>query len=208
MPTSKRALDLILSAIAVIALAPMLVIVSSLVRLKLGRPIFFRQQRTGLHGRIFTCLKFRTMNDARDDNGQLLTDAQRLGTFGRFLRSTSMDELPELFNVLRGEMSLVGPRPLLPHYLNRYTSEQMRRHNLKPGITGWAQVNGRNALDWDRKFEFDVWYVDHWSLWLDVKILTTTAWQVLTAAGVSNPGHATMPEFLGANTGPEQGKVR
>jgi lipopolysaccharide/colanic/teichoic acid biosynthesis glycosyltransferase len=207
MPASKRILDVTVSSVAIVALAPILGVLSLLVRWTLGSPICFRQWRTGLHGQLFTCLKFRTMTDARDAIGQLLPDAQRLTSLGRFLRSTSLDELPELFNVLRGEMSLVGPRPLLPQYLNRYSLEQMRRHEVKPGITGWAQINGRNALDWNRKFELDLWYVDHWTLLLDLKILARTAWQVLRRAGISTPGHATMPEFMGVSTEREQGKA-
>jgi sugar transferase EpsL len=207
MPASKRILDVTVSSLAIVALAPILGVLSLLVRLRLGSPICFRQWRTGLHGQLFTCLKFRTMTDARDAIGQLLQHAQRLTSLGRFLRSTSLDELPELFNVIRGEMSLVGPRPLLPQYLNRYSLEQMRRHEVKPGITGWAQINGRNALDWNRKFELDLWYVDHWTLLLDLKILARTAWQVLRRAGISTPGHATMPEFMGVSTEREQGKA-
>jgi sugar transferase EpsL len=207
MPASKRIVDLTVSSLALVALAPLLGFLSFLVRLKLGSPILFRQERTGLHGQLFTCLKFRTMTNARDANGQLLPDAERMTGFGRFLRRSSIDELPELFNVMRGEMSLVGPRPLLPQYLNRYSPEQMRRHEVKPGITGWAQVNGRNALDWNRKFELDLWYVDHWSLWLDLKILARTVWQVVSCVGISRPGHATMPEFMGVSTEREQGKA-
>ena len=204
MPTSKRILDVALSSLALAALAPILGVLSILIRWRLGSPILFRQQRTGHHGQLFTCLKFRTMTDTHDANGQLLPDALRLTPLGRFLRSTSLDELPELLNVIRGEMSLVGPRPLLPEYLDRYSLEQMHRHDVKPGITGWAQVNGRNALDWNRKFELDLWYVDHRSLWLDLKILLMTAGQVLSCDGISRPGHATMPEFRGVSTEREQ----
>ena len=207
MPTSKRMLDVVVSSLALAALAPILGVLSILVRWRLGSPILFRQRRTGLHGQLFTCLKFRTMTDARDANRQLLPDVRRLTSLGRFLRSTSLDELPELLNVIRGEMSLVGPRPLLPEYLDRYSSEQIRRHDVKPGITGWAQVNGRNALDWNRKFELDLWYVDHWSLWLDLKILVRTSLQVLRCDGISRPGHATMPEFMGTSTEREQGNA-
>jgi len=162
-----------------------------------GRPILFRQVRPGYQGQPFTLYKFRTMTDARDAAGRLLSDEQRLTRFGRFLRATSLDELPELFNVLRGEMSLVGPRPLLMQYLERYTPEQARRHEVYPGITGWAQVNGRNALTWEDKFRLDVWYVDHWSLALDVKILLITLWKVLRREGISQPGHVTAEEFMG-----------
>lgn len=170
------------------------------VRLKLGTPIFFRQARPGLYGKPFTLLKFRTMTDARDAQGKLLPDAERLTAFGRFLRRTSLDELPELINVLRGEMSLVGPRPLLMAYLERYTPEQMRRHDVRPGITGWAQVNGRNALRWEEKFALDVWYLDHQSLWLDLKIILLTLWKILQREGISQPGQVTMEEFLGSKT--------
>lgn len=168
-----------------------------LVRFKLGTPIFFTQTRPGLGGKPFTLLKFRTMTDACHANGTLLPDAERLTDFGRFLRSTSLDEVPELINVLRGEMSLVGPRPLLMQYLNRYTLEQARRHEVKPGITGWAQVNGRNAITWEEKFALDVWYVEHESLALDVRIFCRTLWQVAKREGISRDGHATMTEFLG-----------
>jgi sugar transferase EpsL len=193
----KRLLDLILSIPALILLAPVLVVVALLVRLKLGCPVLFRQRRPGLHGRPFTLIKFRTMTDARDAHGELLPDAERLTGLGRFLRRTSIDELPELVNVLRGEMSLVGPRPLLMHYLGRYSPEQMRRHEVRPGITGWAQVGGRNALGWDERLARDVWYVDHLGLRLDLAILGTTVVQVLRRQGISAEGHATMPEFGG-----------
>lgn len=193
----KRLLDLALTIPALILLAPLFVLLALLVRLRLGSPVLFRQQRPGLCGQPFTLFKFRTMTDARDAQGHLLPDANRLTRFGRFLRSTSLDELPELFNVLKGEMSLVGPRPLLMQYLERYTPEQVRRHEVKPGLTGWAQVNGRNALTWEQKFALDVWYVDHWSLWLDLSIILLTAWKVLIREGISQPGQATMKEFLG-----------
>ena len=206
-PANKRILDIVVSSLAVAALSPILGVLSILVRWRLGSPILFRQRRTGLHGQLFTCLKFRTMTNACDPNHRLLPDVRRLTSLGRFLRNTSLDELPELLNVIRGEMSLVGPRPLLPEYLDRYSSEQMRRHDVKPGITGWAQINGRNALDWNRKFELDLWYVDHWSLWLDLKILVRTSLQVLRCDGISRPGHATMPEFMGTSTEREQGNV-
>lgn len=170
-----------------------------LVRFKLGAPVLFRQQRPGLHGRPFTLYKFRTMTDARDAEGALLPDAERLTSFGHFLRSTSLDELPELFNVLKGEMSLVGPRPLLMEYLPRYTPEQQRRHEVRPGLTGWAQVNGRNALSWEEKFALDVWYVEHCSFWLDLKILVLTTGKIINREGISQPGHATMEEFRGSS---------
>ena len=193
----KRLVDVILTAFALVLLSPVLVVLAVLVRWRLGSPVLFRQQRPGLHGRAFTLLKFRTMTDARDAAGNLLPDEQRLTSFGRFLRRTSLDELPELLNVLKGDMSLVGPRPLLMQYLDRYTPDQMRRHKVRPGITGWAQINGRNALSWEEKFALDVWYVDHLSLWLDLKITLLTMWKVLRREGISQEGFATMPEFMG-----------
>lgn len=197
----KRPLDVILSAMALLILSPVLLAIALLVRVGMGSPVLFRQRRPGLHGRPFTILKFRTMTEARDGDGTLLPDVDRLTVLGRFLRRTSLDELPELINVLRGDMSLVGPRPLRMHYLDRYTPEQMRRHDVLPGITGWAQVNGRNALTWEEKFALDVWYVDHVSFWLDLKILLMTVLRVLTGDGISQPGHATMPEFTGTEDG-------
>ena len=194
----KRAFDFGASLLALILLSPLLALIASLVRLQLGSPILFRQQRPGLCGNPFIIYKFRTMTDARGAHGNLLPDAQRLTPLGRFLRSTSLDELPELFNVLKGDMSLVGPRPLLMQYLERYTPEQMRRHEVRPGLTGWAQINGRNAITWEEKFTLDVWYVDHQSLWLDLKIIALTVWKVLTREGISQPGQATMEEFMGA----------
>ncbi|KPK03680.1 MAG: sugar transferase [Anaerolineae bacterium SG8_19] len=182
-----------------ILLTPLLLLLAILVRLKLGSPVFFRQQRPGLNGRPFTMFKFRTMTDPRDQSGNLLPEEKRLLPFGRFLRSTSLDELPELFNVLKGDMSLVGPRPLLMQYLDRYTPEQARRHEVKPGITGWAQVNGRNAINWEDKFKFDVWYVDNQSLSLDLKIIVLTAWKILKREGISQPGQATAKEFEGVS---------
>jgi lipopolysaccharide/colanic/teichoic acid biosynthesis glycosyltransferase len=197
----KRGLDLVFASLGLILTAPILAIVALLVRSRLGAPMFFSQQRPGLRGRPFTLLKFRTMTDKRDAQGNLLPDAERIPAFGRFLRSTSLDELPELLNVLRGEMSLVGPRPLLMQYLDRYTHEQMRRHEVKPGITGWAQVNGRNTLTWEQKFDLDIWYVDHLALWLDLKILTLTLWRGAWRNGINQPGQATMEEFMGHHTG-------
>ncbi|MBN2003060.1 MAG: sugar transferase [Anaerolineae bacterium] len=182
---------------ALFLLAPLLVLLALLVRLKLGAPVIFRQQRPGLHGKPFTLYKFRTMTDARDAEGNLFPDAVRLTPFGRFLRSASLDELPELFNVLKGEMSLVGPRPLLMEYLPLYSEEQMRRHEARPGITGWAQINGRNALTWEDKFKLDVWYVDHRSLWLDIRIIALTVWKILKREGISQPGHVTAQKFMG-----------
>jgi len=199
----KRLVDLILTVFALGLFSPVLVVIAFLVRVRLGSPVLFRQQRPGLRGRPFILLKFRTMTDARDADGNLLPDEQRLTSFGRFLRRTSMDELPELLNVLKGDMSLVGPRPLLMQYLDRYTSEQMRRHEVKPGITGWAQINGRNALSWEDKFALDVWYIDHLSLWLDLRIILLTIWKVLRREGISQAGFATMPEFMGTESIPD-----
>jgi sugar transferase EpsL len=193
----KRALDLVLVLAALPLLSPLLAIVALLVRLRLGAPVLFRQQRPGLAGQPFTLFKFRTMTGARDACGNLLPDDRRLTPLGRFLRATSLDELPELFNVLRGEMSLVGPRPLLVQYLERYTPDQARRHQVRPGITGWAQVNGRNDLTWEEKFAMDVWYVDHLSLELDLSILVRTVWKILAREGISQPGYATAEEFMG-----------
>ena len=193
----KRAMDVALSGLLLILLSPLMAALAILVWLKLGRPILFRQTRPGLHGKPFVIYKFRTMTNARDAHGNPLPDSERLTSFGRWLRATSLDELPELLNVLKGDMSLVGPRPLLMEYLDRYTPEQARRHEVKPGITGWAQIHGRNALSWEEKFQLDVWYVDNWSLWLDVKILWRTVWIVLKREGISAEGHATMPEFRG-----------
>jgi lipopolysaccharide/colanic/teichoic acid biosynthesis glycosyltransferase len=197
VPLSKRFLDLLLAAVGLLLLSPVFLVLALLVWLRHGRPIFFRQVRPGYHGELFTIYKFRTMVDKKGENGRLAPDAQRITGLGRFMRATSLDELPELINVLRGEMSLVGPRPLLTQYLERYSPEQARRHEVLPGITGWAQVNGRNALTWEDKFRLDVWYVDHWSLWLDVKILSITLWKVVQREGISQPGHATAEEFTG-----------
>ncbi|MHB8524182.1 MAG: sugar transferase [Limisphaerales bacterium] len=195
----KRAFDLILVVVSAWLWLPLLLLVAFLVRIKLGTPVFFRQKRPGKDAVPFELIKFRTMTDGRDAGGNLLPDAERLTLFGRWLRSTSLDELPELFNILRGEMSLVGPRPLLMEYLERYTPEQARRHEVKPGITGWVQVNGRNALTWEEKFKLDVWYVDHQSLWLDLKILCLTIVKVVGRHGISAPGEATMPGFKGTS---------
>ncbi len=193
----KRFVDFFISGLVFVVLTPVLLIVSIIILFKLGPPILFRQQRPGLRGKPFTIYKFRTMTGARNAQGNLLPDAKRLTPLSRFLRSTSLDELPEVFNVLRGDMSLVGPRPLLMRYLDRYTPEQMRRHEVKPGITGWAQVNGRNAITWEQKFALDVWYVDNWSLWLDLKIIALTIWKILIREGISQPGQATAQEFMG-----------
>ena len=193
----KRVLDFILALCGVLALAMPLLVLVWLVRRKLGSPVFFRQVRPGLHGKPFEMVKFRTMTDERGPDGLLLPDSLRLTTFGRFLRSTSLDELPELWNVIKGEMSLVGPRPLLMEYLPLYTSEQARRLEVRPGITGWAQVNGRKAISWADKFALDVWYVDHRILRLDVRILWLTVRKVLVRDGISAAGEATMPRFEG-----------
>ncbi len=198
---AKRIMDLMIGSLAAAVCSPVFALVSGAILISMGRPCLFRQQRPGLAGKPFTLLKFRTMLDTRDKNGQLLPDKDRLTRLGRFLRSASLDELPELFNVLRGEMSLVGPRPLLMQYLDRYTPEQMRRHNLPPGITGWAQIHGRNAISWEEKFALDLWYVDNWSIWLDLKILGLTVLSVLKRQGISQPGHATMEEFQGTPHG-------
>ena len=193
----KRVIDMIISGIGLIILSPLLVIISLVILMQMGMPILLKQMRPGLNGKPFHMYKFCTMTDERDEQGNPLSDEQRLTRLGRFLRSTSLDELPELFNVLKGNMSLVGPRPLLMRYLDRYTPEQARRHEVKPGITGWAQVNGRNAITWEEKFALDVWYVDNWSLWLDIKILAMTVVKVFTKEGISAEGEATMTEFWG-----------
>lgn len=193
----KRLLDLAVAGPGFLAVSPVLWVIALIIRVMEGPPVFFRQVRPGKGGRPFRIVKFRTMNHARDSEGHLLPDAERLTPFGRFLRSTSLDELPELYNILKGDMSLVGPRPLLMQYLGRYTPEQARRHEVKPGLTGWAQVNGRNALSWEEKFKLDVWYVDNWSVALDLKILIMTVVKVLRREGISQPGQATMEKFLG-----------
>ena len=200
----KRLFDFSAAALGLLLLALPLLVLTLLVRRKLGRPAFFRQVRPGRHGRPFQMVKFRTMTDARGPDGALLPDADRLTPFGRFLRGSSLDELPELWNVLRGDMSLVGPRPLLMEYLPRYNARQARRHEARPGITGWAQVNGRNALSWEEKFEQDVWYVDHRSMVLDLKILCLTVSQMIRPKGVNAEGHVTMPKFHGTGDGNER----
>lgn len=196
----KRLFDLLAASLALLLLAMPLLVLVGLIRRKLGSPVLFRQMRPGLHGKPFTMVKFRTMTDERGPDGALLPDAQRMTPFGRFLRASSLDELPELWNVLRGEMSLVGPRPLLMEYLPLYTPEQARRHEVRPGITGWAQVNGRNAISWPDKFALDVWYVDSQSLWLDIKILWMTVRKVLVRDGISAAGEATMSKFTGSES--------
>ncbi|MEZ5924028.1 MAG: sugar transferase [Hyphomicrobiaceae bacterium] len=198
IPLAKRVLDLLVVFASLPLMLPVLVVLFVLVRTKLGAPALFRQVRPGRGGRPFTLVKFRSMTDARDAKGALLPDAERLTRFGRLLRASSLDELPELWNVLRGEMSLVGPRPLLMSYIPLYSPAQARRHEVLPGITGWSQVKGRNALSWEEKFALDVWYVDHWSLALDLQILGLTVARVLRREGVSAEGHATMPPFMGS----------
>jgi lipopolysaccharide/colanic/teichoic acid biosynthesis glycosyltransferase len=193
----KRSFDLFISLLLLLVLSPILLVLFLLVWIFLGWPVIFSQARPGVHGKIFKLYKFRSMRDALDLFGNPLPDEQRLTRFGRFLRSSSLDELPELFNVLKGEMSLVGPRPLLIAYLERYTPEQARRHEVLPGITGWAQVNGRNALTWEQKFALDVWYVDHRSFWLDIRILFMTLFKVFKREAINTPGSATSPEFMG-----------
>jgi len=195
----KRALDLIVSLSLLVLAAPVMVLTALAVRVSLGRPVLFRQVRPGKNEKLFSVYKYRTMNEARDAEGKLLPDAQRLTPVGRFIRSASLDELPQVWNVLRGEMSLVGPRPLLVEYLPLYNDEQRRRHLVKPGITGWAQINGRNDLSWEEKFQLDVWYVDHWSFVLDLKIIVRTAWKVLRREGISKTGEATTTYFNGSH---------
>ncbi|MEA3441361.1 MAG: sugar transferase [Chloroflexota bacterium] len=198
IPVSKRIFDLLLTCLGMILILPVMGIIAIIIWVTMGRPIMFRQQRPGYRGKPIHVAKFRTMTEARDQAGNLLPDKERITPLGRTLRTFSLDELPELLSVLRGEMSLVGPRPLLMQYLERYTREQARRHEVLPGITGWAQVNGRNILTWEDKFRLDVWYVDHWSLRLDIKILVLTFWKVVTREGISQPGHATAEEFMGS----------
>lgn len=195
----KRIFDFLVALCAILTLLPVIIIVALLIRFKLGSPILFTQNRPGLHGKVFKMMKFRTMLDGKDKQGNLLPDNERMTKFGSFLRSTSLDELPGLFNVLKGDMSLVGPRPLLVQYLPLYSVEQARRHSVRPGITGWAQVNGRNAISWEQKFNFDVWYVDNQSLLLDFKILLLTVKKVFFREGISADGHVTIEPFKGSN---------
>ena len=196
----KRYVDILLIVPTLVLLLPFIGVIAILVRLRNGYPVFFSQIRPGLHGAPFTIYKFRTMSGDRDDKGHLLPDKLRITKFGHFLRKISLDELPELFNVLVGNMSLVGPRPLLIEYLDRYTPKQARRHEMKPGLTGWAQINGRNAISWDERFELDIWYIDNWSPWLDFKIILISFLRVLRQKDISSLGHATMPEFMGNKT--------
>jgi len=197
---AKRLFDLLIATLGLLVISPLVLLIAILVRIYHGQPVLFGQRRPGYAGRPFWIYKFRTMTEARSTDGALLPDENRLTSLGHFLRASSLDELPELFNVLRGEMSLVGPRPLLMQYLERYSSEQARRHNVYPGLTGWAQINGRNALTWEDKFKLDLWYVDHWSFWLDLKILFLTVGKVFKREGISQPGHATAEEFMGTKT--------
>jgi sugar transferase EpsL len=194
----KRAIDLAGASAGLMFTAPLMAATAIALRASVGAPVLFRQPRPGLQGQPFTLVKFRTMRNARDEAGQLLPDEARLTRVGKWVRALSLDELPQLWNVLRGEMSLVGPRPLLMQYLGRYSPEQARRHWVKPGITGWAQIHGRNAIGWEEKLSLDVWYVDHWSVWLDAQILARTVWGVIRREGISSRGHATMPEFMGS----------
>jgi lipopolysaccharide/colanic/teichoic acid biosynthesis glycosyltransferase len=196
-PVIKRLLDIIISATALMVFSPVILIVSLILLFTIGRPVFFLHERPGIEGKPFKLIKFRSMRNTRDIKGNLLPDCERITRFGQFIRKTSIDEFPELLNVLLGEMSMVGPRPLLMQYLSRYSEDQFRRHDVLPGVTGWAQVNGRNAISWDEKFKLDLWYVDHWSIWLDIKILFMTVWKVISGEGISQPGRATMDEFMG-----------
>lgn len=193
----KSILDRLIAAIALVFFSPLLLLTAIAIYIRMGSPVLFSQPRPGKDGDIFKFYKFRTMTNECDRDGNLLCDEQRLTAIGQFLRKTSLDELPQLWNVLKGDMSFVGPRPLLVEYLTRYSPEQARRHEIKPGITGWAQINGRNAITWEEKFNLDVWYVDHWSLWLDLKILILTVWKVLQREGISQSGHATIEDFQG-----------
>jgi sugar transferase EpsL len=198
-PRAKRVFDVVIGIPSLVIALPVMGAVAASIRITMGRPVLFRQTRTGLHGATFGILKFRTMSDARDEEGHLLPDGDRLTRLGRFLRRGHLDELPELFNVLKGDMSLVGPRPLLPRYIDRYTPEQRRRHDVRPGMTGWTQVNGNNALTWEQKLAFDVWYVENHTILLDVSILFRTIWKVLSGKGVRSPGSATAEEFVGSS---------
>ncbi len=198
IPLIKRLFDLLLTIPGLLILSPVLLLIALIILIQDGRPVFFRQERGGYGGRVFRLIKFRSMRHAVDRAGRALPDEQRLSRLGRVLRAASLDELPELFNVLRGEMSLVGPRPLMAIYLDRYSPDQARRHEVLPGITGWAQVNGRNAITWEEKFRLDVWYVDHWSFWLDLKILALTVLKTVRREGISQAGQATAEEFRGS----------
>ncbi len=200
VPRRKRIFDLALTLPGLILFSPVMLVIAAVILIVEGPPVLFVQPRPGFHSRIFNVIKFRSMRNAVDRRGRPLPDEQRLSSLGRFLRASSLDELPELVSILAGDMSLVGPRPLLVQYLERYTPEQIRRHDVLPGLTGWAQINGRNTLTWEDKFRLDVWYVDHWSLRLDIKILALTFWKVLKREGISQPGQATNEEFMGPDT--------
>ena len=200
MPFPKRLFDLTFALLALATLSPVILLIAILVRIFIGTPILFVQKRPGYRGIPFHIYKFRTMIDRVGTQGEILPDAERLTRLGRILRVLSLDELPELVNILRGEMSFVGPRPLLMEYLPRYSPEQARRHDVMPGLTGWAQINGRNAISWEDKFKYDVWYVDHWSFWLDIKIILLTAWKVIAREGISQAGHATAEVFMGSES--------
>jgi lipopolysaccharide/colanic/teichoic acid biosynthesis glycosyltransferase len=199
IPFEKRGVDLLISSLSLVFLSPLLLITSLAVLVFYGLPILFRQQRPGYLAKPFIIYKFRTMADEIDSQGNYLPDEQRLKWLGRVLRASSIDELPELFNVFKGEMSLVGPRPLLMQYLDRYSPEQARRHEVLPGMTGWAQINGRNAITWEDKFRYDVWYIDNWSFWLDMKIIGMTIWKTLLREGINQPGHISATEFMGSD---------
>ncbi len=199
-PFLKRVIDVTAAALGMLFLSPLLIGLAALVWMTMGKPVLYTQRRIGIHGRSFTIRKFRTMTNQRNRRGSVLADERRMNNFGRALRACSLDELPSLWNVLRGEMSLVGPRPLLPEYLTLYSEEQKHRHEIKPGITGWAQIHGRNTLSWEDKFQYDVWYVDHCSLWIDFQILLSTIAKVIQREGVSADGHATMPPFTGSTS--------
>lgn len=208
VPLIKRIFDLLVSTLGLLILSPLLLIITFTILLSSGLPILFRQPRPGYRGRPFIIYKFRTMIAEYDSEGKLLPDEKRVMGLGRFLRVTSLDELPELINVFKGDMSIVGPRPLLMQYLSRYTPEQARRHDVLPGITGWAQINGRNAITWEDKFKFDVWYVDNWSFWLDLKIIALSIWKALKREGINEPGYISASEFMGTDRGDGgQGKV-
>ncbi len=206
VPVIKRLLDILFSLLVLVLFSPILILISLLVLITLGTPILFRQKRPGYKSKIFEIFKFRTMRSGLDQDGNLLPDEQRITSLGKALRSLSLDELPEVINILRGEMSWVGPRPLLVEYLDRYNTEQIRRHDVLPGLTGWAQIHGRNALTWEDKFALDVWYVDNWSLWLDIKIFFMTIWKVITREGINQAGHISAEVFMGnkENSGTEK----
>ena len=206
VPISKRIFDVVFSFLVLLLLSPLMLLLGIALIFVQGLPVFFSQERPGLEGKLFRLSKFRTMRDQVGPDGKPLPDEERITRLGKFLRRSSLDELPEFFNVLKGDMSVVGPRPLLVQYLDRYTPEQARRHAVLPGVTGWAQVNGRNALTWEDKFKLDVWYVDNWSFWLDIRIIWMTIWKTLGGEGISQPGHATMPEFMGGRDGESRKK--